>query len=58
LFERYPAIEKAYKLSQKLKNIFEKNTNKDIARLKLAVVSKKVCLISQSIRSIFLLYVV
>ena len=36
LFERYPAIEKAYKLSQKLKNIFEKNTNKDIARLKLA----------------------
>lgn len=36
LFERYPAIEKAYKLSQELKFIFENNTDKDVARLKLA----------------------
>ena len=36
LFELYPTIEKAYDLAQNLKFIFENNTNKDIARLKLA----------------------
>jgi transposase len=36
LFELYPTIEKAYNLAQNLKFIFENNTNKDIARLKLA----------------------
>ncbi len=36
LFELYPTIEKAYELAQNLKFIFENNTNKDIARLKLA----------------------
>lgn len=36
LFESYPSIEKAYNLSQGLSYIFENNTNKNIARLKLA----------------------
>ena len=36
LFELYPSVEKAYELAQSLKYIFENNTNKDIARLKLA----------------------
>ena len=36
LFKRYPSIEKAYNLAQALSHIFENNTNKDIARLKLA----------------------
>ena len=37
LFDLYPPIEKAYDLSQKLSYIFENNTNKNTARLKLAV---------------------
>ena len=36
LFDLYPTIEKAYNLSQSLSYIFENNTNKDVARLKLA----------------------
>ena len=36
LFKLYPSIEKAYNLAQALNNIFENNTNKDVARLKLA----------------------
>jgi transposase len=36
LFKLYPTIEKAYDLAQGLSFIFENNTNKDIARLKLA----------------------
>lgn len=36
LFKLYPSIEKAYNLSQGLSYIFENNTNKNIARLKLA----------------------
>ena len=36
LFKLYPNIEKAYKLAQTLCFIYENNTNKDIARLKLA----------------------
>ena len=36
LFKRYPSIEKAYNLAQALNNIFENNTNKDVAGLKLA----------------------
>ena len=36
LFELYPTIEKAYNLAQGLSYIFENNTNKDVARLKLA----------------------
>ena len=36
LFKLYPNIEEAYNLSQKLSYIFENNTNKDVARLKLA----------------------
>jgi len=36
LFDLYPTIEKAYDLSQGLSYIFENNTNKDVARLKLA----------------------
>ena len=36
LFNLYPSIEKAYDLSQKLSHIFENNTDKNIARLKLA----------------------
>jgi transposase len=36
LFKRYPSIEKAYNLAQALSHIFENNTNKDVARLKLA----------------------
>ena len=36
LFKLYPTIEKAYNLAQALNNIFENNTNKDVARLKLA----------------------
>lgn len=36
LFGLYPTIEKAYDLSQGLSYIYENNTNKDVARLKLA----------------------
>jgi transposase len=36
LFELHPTIEKAYNLAQGLKYIFEKNTDKNVARLKLA----------------------
>jgi len=36
LFREYPDIEKAYKLSEYLKYIFENNTDKNIARVKLA----------------------
>lgn len=36
LFKLYPSIEKAYKLAQNLKYIYENNTNKNVARLKLA----------------------
>ena len=36
LFEKYPNIEKAYHLSQKLTYIYENNTDKDTARTKLA----------------------
>ena len=36
LFKLYPSIEKAYDLAQELSHIFENNTNKDVARLKLA----------------------
>ncbi|WP_411831113.1 ISL3 family transposase [Mariniflexile sp. AS56] len=36
LFELYPTIEKAYNLAQDLSYIFETNTSKNIARLKLA----------------------
>ena len=36
LFENYPDIEKAYLLSQKLSYIYENNTDKNIARTKLA----------------------
>ena len=36
LFELYPTIEKAYNLEQGLSYIFENNTHKDVARLKLA----------------------
>ena len=36
LFKYYPDIEKAYKLSQGLKLIFNQNITKDIARVKLA----------------------
>ncbi len=36
LFEHYPDIEKAYLLSQKLSFIYENNTDKNIARTKLA----------------------
>ena len=36
LFERYPSIEHAYNLSQGLSYIFKNNTNKNVARLKLA----------------------
>ena len=36
LFKHYPDIEKAYKLSQGLKLIFNQNIIKDIARVKLA----------------------
>jgi len=36
LFKLYTSIEKAYNLAQALNNIFENNTNKDVARLKLA----------------------
>lgn len=36
LFDLYPTIEKAYNLSQELSYIFRNNTNKDVARLKLA----------------------
>jgi transposase len=36
LFKLYSSIEKAYNLAQALRHIFEKNTNKDVARLKLA----------------------
>lgn len=36
LFKLYPNIEKAYNLAQQLKYIYENNTNKSTARLKLA----------------------
>ena len=36
LFELYPTVEKAYNLSQGLSHVFENNTDKNIARLKLA----------------------
>jgi transposase len=36
LFQLYPTIEKAYDLAQGLSYIFENNTHKDVARLKLA----------------------
>ena len=36
LFELYPTIEKAYNLAQELSYIFENNTDKNVARLKLA----------------------
>ena len=36
LFDLYPSIEKAYNLSQELSYIFENNTDKNVARLKLA----------------------
>ena len=36
LFNLYPTIEKAYNLAQELSYIFENNTNKGVARLKLA----------------------
>ena len=36
LFQLYPTIEKAYKLVQALSYIYENNTIKDVARLKLA----------------------
>ncbi|MDN3672770.1 transposase [Flavobacterium branchiarum] len=36
LFELYPSIKKAYKLAQGLCYIYENNTNKNTARLKLA----------------------
>jgi transposase len=36
LFKLNPSIEKASNLAQGLCNIFENNTNKDVARLKLA----------------------
>lgn len=36
LFELYPSIKKAYKLAQDLTNIYENNTYKNTARLKLA----------------------
>ena len=36
LFKLYPSIERAYNLSQGLSHIFENNTNKNVARLKLA----------------------
>jgi transposase len=36
LFNLYPTIEKAYNLAQGLRYIYENNTNKDVARLKLA----------------------
>ena len=36
IFELYPTIEKAYNLAQELSYIFENNTDKDVARLKLA----------------------
>ena len=36
MFQIYPTIEEAYKLAQGLSHIYENNTNKDVARLKLA----------------------
>lgn len=36
LFKLYPSIEKCYNLAQQLSNIYQTNTNKDVARLKLA----------------------
>jgi len=36
LFKLHPTIEKAYNLAQELSYIFENNTNKNVARLKLA----------------------
>ena len=36
LFEQYPTIKETYYLSQKLSFIFENNTNKNVARAKLA----------------------
>lgn len=42
LFTRYPSIEKAYELSQELCYVFENNTDKNVARLKLALWYEKV----------------
>lgn len=42
LFKRYPSIEKAYELSQELCYVFENNTDKNVARLKLALWYEKV----------------
>jgi len=36
LFKEYPSIQQTYQLSQKLSYIFENNTHKDVARIKLA----------------------
>jgi transposase len=36
LFELYPSIERCYNLAQQLNTIYQTNTNKDSARLKLA----------------------
>jgi transposase len=36
LFQLYPTIQKAYNLAQALTNIFETNTDKNVARLKVA----------------------
>ena len=36
LFQLYPTIQKAYNLAQELTNIFETNTDQNVARLKLA----------------------
>ena len=37
LFNLYPEIEQAYNLAQKLSYIYENNTDKDVARTKLAL---------------------
>ena len=42
LFNLYPEIEQAYNLAQKLSYIYENNTNKDVARTKLALWYNKV----------------
>ena len=36
LFKEYPSIQETYQLAQKLSYIFENNTDKDVARVKLA----------------------
>ena len=42
LFERYPDIEHAYKLTQELKSVFEHNEDRVIARTKMALWHEKV----------------